>query len=138
MQCPAAAETDAGSQGRSQVPSVVGGSGVGMHPERPAAGRVTPETVSAWMKGRAGAAPGDCSTRCRPSGSVMVTVRKSGLARARFATPGVTGNSPSAAQTYHEESAPRSSFPGSSTGASAYSHVHDGAHEALGLVGCSE
>ena len=51
----------------------------------------------------------------------MVTEGNRGLASARFAVPGVTGKRPRAAQTYHDEIAPRSSFPGSSTGASAYS-----------------
>ena len=54
---------------------------------------------------------------------MSVTEGKSGLASIRFAEPGVTGKNPRAAHTYHEESAPRSSLPGSSTGASAYSVV---------------
>src|SRR6202034_1603310 len=66
-------------------------------------------------------APGASSTRSRPSGRVTRTDGNNGLASDRFAAPGVTGRNPTAAQTYHDEMAPRSSLPGSSTGASAYS-----------------
>ena len=54
-------------------------------------GGAAPVTVRAWTYGVEDEAAGACMTRWWPSGRVMSTSGKRGLARARSARPGVTG-----------------------------------------------
>src|SRR5258708_38411170 len=57
-------------------------------------------------------APGALIVITWPLGRCTVMPGKSGLARTRFAVPGVSGNIPSVAKTYQADIVPRSSLPG--------------------------